>query len=52
VVAFATDRLRQTGPRTTRLAFHSPAVERPCGRSQRFAREPQARAAPNGTPAS
>jgi GT2 family glycosyltransferase len=52
VVAFATDRLRQTGPRTTRLAFHSPAVERPSGRSQRFAREPQARAAPNGTPAS
>jgi GT2 family glycosyltransferase len=51
VVAFATDRLRQTGPRTTRLVLHRPAVERPRGRSQRFAREPQARAAPNGSPA-
>jgi GT2 family glycosyltransferase len=51
VVAFATDRLRRTGPRTTRLAFHGPAVERPSRRSQRFARERQARTAPNGTPA-
>ena len=51
VLAFATDRLRRTGPRTTRLVLHSPAGERPGGRSQRFAGEPQARTAPNGTPA-
>jgi GT2 family glycosyltransferase len=49
VLAFATHRLRQTGPRTTRLVLHSPPGERPGGRSRRFAREPQARTAPNGS---
>jgi GT2 family glycosyltransferase len=51
VLAFVTDRLRRTGPRATRLVLHSPAAEPPRGRSQRFAREPQARTTPNGTPA-
>jgi hypothetical protein len=51
VLAFATDRLRRTGPRTTRLVLHNSAGEPPRRRSQRFTREPRAHTAPNGTPA-
>jgi len=51
VLAFATDRLRRTGPRTTRLVLHNSAGEPPRGRSHRFTREPRAHTAPNGTPA-
>jgi GT2 family glycosyltransferase len=51
VAAFATDRLRRSGPRTTRLVLHTPAAERPRRRSKRFTREPEARTAPDGSPA-
>src|SRR5215217_1276494 len=44
VMAFATDRLRRTGPRTTRLVLHDRvAGERPGRRSSRFIRMSQAR---------
>jgi GT2 family glycosyltransferase len=52
VVAFATDRLRRTGPRASRLVLHDSQAGQPApGASGRFQREPQGRAVPDGTPA-
>jgi GT2 family glycosyltransferase len=50
VMAFITERLRRTGPRTTRLVLHTPTGKVPRRASKRFTVAARPRAA-NGTPA-
>ena len=51
VMAFGTDRLRRTGPRTTRLVLHNQPDRPPRRPSRRFARAARAPAAPDDTSA-
>ena len=51
VMAFGTDRLRRTGPRTTRLVLHNQPGRPPRRPSRRFARAARAPAAPDDTSA-